>query len=46
MEIYRAKSASNQKVCQFHPDEYIAFFSQVAPDDMDAFVKELKGLVR
>ncbi|KAA8912752.1 hypothetical protein FN846DRAFT_773121 [Sphaerosporella brunnea] len=40
MEIYRAKPATKQEMCQFHTDEYIDFLSKVTPDNMDAFAKE------
>lgn len=40
MEIYRAKPATKQEMCQFHTDEYIDFLSKVTPDNMESFVKE------
>ncbi|ODQ64743.1 histone deacetylase [Nadsonia fulvescens var. elongata DSM 6958] len=40
MEIYRAKPATKQEMCQFHTDEYIDFLSRVSPDNMDSFAKE------
>ncbi|KAF8536930.1 hypothetical protein BDD12DRAFT_746711 [Trichophaea hybrida] len=40
MEIYRAKPATKQEMCQFHTDEYIDFLSKVTPDNMDAYAKE------
>lgn len=40
MEIYRAKPATKQEMCQFHTDEYIDFLSRVLPDNLDMFAKE------
>ncbi|BFZ64724.1 histone deacetylase [Saitoella coloradoensis] len=40
MEIYRAKPATKQEMCQFHTDEYVDFLSRVTPDNIDAFGKE------
>ncbi|ODQ63560.1 histone deacetylase [Nadsonia fulvescens var. elongata DSM 6958] len=40
MEIYRAKPATKQEMCQFHTDEYIDFLSRVTPDNIDLFAKE------
>ncbi|CCG25411.1 Rpd31 histone deacetylase [Candida orthopsilosis Co 90-125] len=40
MEIYRAKPATKQEMCQFHTDEYIDFISRVSPDNLDMFSKE------
>ncbi|CDO94185.1 unnamed protein product [Kluyveromyces dobzhanskii CBS 2104] len=40
MEIYRAKPATKQEMCQFHSDEYIDFLSRVTPDNLDMFQKE------
>ncbi|KAK6459718.1 histone deacetylase RPD3 [Scheffersomyces xylosifermentans] len=40
MEIYRAKPATKQEMCQFHTDEYIDFLSRVSPDNLDMFGKE------
>ena len=40
MEIYRAKPATKQEMCQFHTDEYIDFLSRVSPDNLDLFAKE------
>ncbi|KAK9463849.1 uncharacterized protein V1516DRAFT_668861 [Lipomyces oligophaga] len=40
MEIYRAKPATKQEMCQFHTDEYVDFLSRVTPDNMDLFAKE------
>ncbi|ODQ77416.1 hypothetical protein BABINDRAFT_101286 [Babjeviella inositovora NRRL Y-12698] len=40
MEIYRAKPATKQEMCQFHTDEYIDFLSRVTPDNLDMFSKE------
>ncbi|EDK44844.1 histone deacetylase RPD3 [Lodderomyces elongisporus NRRL YB-4239] len=40
MEIYRAKPATKQEMCQFHTDEYIDFISRVSPDNLDLFAKE------
>ena len=40
MEIYRAKPATKQEMCQFHTDEYIDFLSRVTPDNLDLFAKE------
>ncbi|OBA20402.1 histone deacetylase transcription modifier [Metschnikowia bicuspidata var. bicuspidata NRRL YB-4993] len=40
MEIYRAKPATKQEMCQFHTDEYIDFLSRVLPDNLDLFAKE------
>ncbi|KAK6874406.1 Histone deacetylase RPD3 [Candida tropicalis] len=40
MEIYRAKPATKQEMCQFHTDEYIDFISRVNPDNLDLFTKE------
>jgi len=40
MEIYRAKPATKQEMCQFHTDEYIDFLSRVNPDNLDMFAKE------
>ncbi|ONH65161.1 Histone deacetylase RPD3 [Cyberlindnera fabianii] len=40
MEIYRAKPATKQEMCQFHTDEYIDFLSRVTPDNLDMFQKE------
>lgn len=40
MEIYRAKPATKQEMCQFHTDEYIDFLSRVTPDNLDIFQKE------
>lgn len=40
MEIYRAKPATKQEMCQFHTDEYIDFLSRVTPDNLDMFAKE------
>ncbi|KAI5793527.1 hypothetical protein FPQ18DRAFT_258159 [Pyronema domesticum] len=40
MEIYRAKPATKQEMCQFHTDEYIDFLSKVTPDNMEAYQKE------
>lgn len=40
MEIYRAKPATKQEMCQFHTDEYVDFLSRVTPDNMDQFAKE------
>ncbi|KAI5804419.1 hypothetical protein EDC01DRAFT_611214 [Geopyxis carbonaria] len=40
MEIYRAKPATKQEMCQFHTDEYIDFLSKVTPANMENFVKE------
>ncbi|KAJ8103765.1 hypothetical protein POJ06DRAFT_242747 [Lipomyces tetrasporus] len=40
MEIYRAKPATKQEMCQFHTDEYVDFLSRVTPDNMDMFAKE------
>ncbi|BFZ55464.1 histone deacetylase [Savitreella phatthalungensis] len=40
MEIYRAKPATKQEMCQFHTDEYVEFLSKVTPENMDNFAKE------
>ncbi|AOA61276.1 GQ67_02061T0 [Komagataella phaffii] len=40
MEIYRAKPATKQEMCQFHTDEYIDFLARVTPDNLDMFSKE------
>ncbi|AOW05816.1 hypothetical protein B0I72DRAFT_140688 [Yarrowia lipolytica] len=40
MEIYRAKPATKQEMCQFHTDEYVDFLSRVTPDNMEHFAKE------
>lgn len=40
MEIYRAKPATKQEMCQFHTDEYIDFLSRVSPDNLYMFTKE------
>lgn len=40
MEIYRAKPATKQEMCQFHTDEYVDFLSRVTPDNMEQFAKE------
>ncbi|KAH3674227.1 hypothetical protein WICMUC_003469 [Wickerhamomyces mucosus] len=40
MEIYRAKPATKQEMCQFHTDEYIDFLSRVTPDNLELFQKE------
>ncbi|KAL7271638.1 histone deacetylase [Rhizina undulata] len=40
MEIYRAKPATKQEMCQFHTDEYVEFLSKVTPDNMDQYAKE------
>ncbi|KAK9379390.1 uncharacterized protein V2V93DRAFT_373672 [Kockiozyma suomiensis] len=40
MEIYRAKPATKQEMCQFHTDEYIDFLSRVTPDNIELFAKE------
>ncbi|ODV79360.1 histone deacetylase [Suhomyces tanzawaensis NRRL Y-17324] len=40
MEIYRAKPATKQEMCQFHTDEYIDFLSRVSPDNLEMFAKE------
>ncbi|CUS24979.1 LAQU0S23e00320g1_1 [Lachancea quebecensis] len=40
MEIYRAKPATKQEMCQFHSDEYIDFLSRVTPDNLEMFQKE------
>ncbi|PWW80215.1 hypothetical protein C7212DRAFT_159163 [Tuber magnatum] len=40
MEIYRAKPATKQEMCQFHTDEYIDFLSKVTPDNMEQYSKE------
>ncbi|KAK7207793.1 hypothetical protein BZA70DRAFT_272219 [Myxozyma melibiosi] len=40
MEIYRAKPATKQEMCQFHTDEYVDFLSRVTPDNMELFAKE------
>lgn len=40
MEIYRAKPATKQEMCQFHTDEYVDFLSRVTPDNLDLFGKE------
>lgn len=40
MEIYRAKPATKQEMCQFHTDEYIDFLSRVTPDNLNMFQKE------
>lgn len=40
MEIYRAKPATKQEMCQFHTDEYIDFLSRVTPDNLEMFAKE------
>lgn len=40
MEIYRAKPATKQEMCQFHTDEYIDFLYRVTPDNLDMFKKE------
>lgn len=40
MEIYRAKPATKQEMCQFHTDEYIDFLSRVTPENADLFAKE------
>ena len=40
MEIYRAKPATKQEMCQFHTDEYIDFLSRVTPDNLEMFQKE------
>ncbi|ODV63807.1 histone deacetylase RPD3 [Ascoidea rubescens DSM 1968] len=40
MEIYRAKPATKQEMCQFHTDEYIDFLSRVTPDNLEFFQKE------
>lgn len=40
MEIYRAKPATKQEMCQFHTDEYIDFLSRVTPDNKELFAKE------
>lgn len=40
MEIYRAKPATREEMCQFHTDEYIDFLSRVTPDNLDLFQKE------
>uniref|UniRef100_A0A060T7D6 Histone deacetylase n=1 Tax=Blastobotrys adeninivorans TaxID=409370 RepID=A0A060T7D6_BLAAD len=40
MEIYRAKPATKQEMCQFHTDEYVDFLSRVTPENMDLFAKE------
>ncbi|KAK9480347.1 hypothetical protein V1514DRAFT_326129 [Lipomyces japonicus] len=40
MEIYRAKPATKNEMCQFHTDEYVDFLSRITPDNMDMFAKE------
>ena len=40
MEIYRAKPATKQEMCQFHTDEYIDFLSRVTPDNLEMFKRE------
>ena len=40
MEIYRAKPATRQEMCQFHTDEYIDFLSRVTPDNLGMFKRE------
>lgn len=40
MEIYRAKPATKQEMCQFHTDEYIDFLSRVTLDNVHQFAKE------
>jgi histone deacetylase 1/2 len=40
MEIYRAKPATKQEMCQFHTDEYVEFLSRVTPENMENFAKE------
>lgn len=40
MEIYRAKPATKQEMCQFHTDEYIDFLSRVTPENLEMFKKE------
>lgn len=40
MEIYRAKPATKQEMCQFHTDEYVDFLSKVTPDNMEQYAKE------
>ena len=40
MEIYRAKPATKQEMCQFHTDEYVEFLSKVTPENMESFAKE------
>ncbi|OWB67718.1 hypothetical protein B5S30_g3081 [[Candida] boidinii] len=40
MEIYRAKPATRQEMCQFHTDEYIDFLARVTPDNLEMFSKE------
>lgn len=40
MEIYRAKPATKEEMCQFHTDEYVDFLSRVTPDNLDLFQKE------
>lgn len=40
MEIYRAKPATKQEMCQFHTDEYVEFLSRVTPENMEQYAKE------
>lgn len=40
MEIYRAKPATREEMCQFHSDEYIDFLARATPDNLDLFNKE------
>lgn len=40
MEIYRAKPATREEMCQFHSDEYIDFLARATPDNLDMFNKE------
>ncbi|KAG7856600.1 hypothetical protein KL919_004130 [Ogataea angusta] len=40
MEIYRAKPATKQEMCQFHTDEYIDFLARATPDNLEMFAKE------
>ncbi|CAI7304331.1 BEM_collapsed_G0045440.mRNA.1.CDS.1 [Saccharomyces cerevisiae] len=40
MEIYRAKPATKQEMCQFHTDEYLDFLSRVTPDNLEMFKRK------
>lgn len=40
MEIYRAKPATREEMCQFHSDEYIDFLARATPENLDLFNKE------
>ncbi|ODV88478.1 hypothetical protein CANCADRAFT_33060 [Tortispora caseinolytica NRRL Y-17796] len=41
MEIYRAKPATRQEMCQFHSDEYIDFIYRNCPESLETSSKEL-----